>query len=453
MAVKRKFISEFDLKEFRQERAAIFKTRIFILCFMALALHISTSLVGFILDPSEFLIEELWIWVFLIGTMIIVLFLNSKSFYFFEAKRNAYLFSIALIFTGIATFLIYPACIAYSSFMFIIILFSVCFILPWSTFDVVVLFILSIGAYVFNYWWAKQLPLDLIKAPFNPATFRDDLIMLAIAFVVCFVARKKDNDHDIDLFNMIRQIKRNNEQLEKDLELARDVHKSLIPKSISTDLADIVVNYLPMHYVGGDYVKFHFLDTKRLLFIISDITGHGVSAALLVNRLHSEVERLIREEKKPGDLLKDLDTFVKSGFRGTGMYLSAFCGLLDYSNKTLLYSNYGHPPQILYQKRSASLNYLRPHTTFLGLQLEQEGTYEGSINFERGDRILLFTDGLIETKGRGSEDYGIERLEKITRLNRNRPPEVFCRNLIDDLNSFRVGDISDDIYLLAIDIK
>ena len=106
--------------------------------------------------------------------------------------------------------------------------------------------------------------------------------------------------------------------------------------------------YLPVYYIGGDYTKFNFLEKDKLIFIITDVTGHGVPAALLVNRIHSEYERLAKEGYSPGELLRELNKFIEEDFGSSGMYLSAFCGLLDFKKMKLTYSNYGHPSQLLF---------------------------------------------------------------------------------------------------------
>jgi len=241
--------------------------------------------------------------------------------------------------------------------------------------------------------------------------------------------------------------------MHKELELATRVHKTLIPKSLSTDLVDIAVMYLPMYYIGGDYAKFHFVDKDRLIFIICDVTGHGVSAALLVNRVHTEFESLAREAKEPGTLLKELNNFIIKDFGGIDMYLSAFCGLLDFKTGRLIYSNYGHPAQYIYRVRELDIQRLESQTSLLGLPFPDDGLYQSQIKFNKGDQLLLFTDGLIEASNGHGEKYGKEKIESFIKQNCNAGPDLFNQKLLEELNTFKDEGFKDDIFLLSVKIK
>ena len=75
------------------------------------------------------------------------------------------------------------------------------------------------------------------------------------------------------------------QQMDDELKMATPVHARLVPKSLTTESADIAFTYLPVYYLGGDYANFQITDGKNLIFFICDVTGHGVSAALLVNAI------------------------------------------------------------------------------------------------------------------------------------------------------------------------
>jgi sigma-B regulation protein RsbU (phosphoserine phosphatase) len=217
----------------------------------------------------------------------------------------------------------------------------------------------------------------------------------------------------------------------------------------------VAVNYGPVSTVGGDYASFHVTREGNLFFLISDITGHGVPAALIVNRVYGEIEALKRQDPTPGTLLKELDKFVEEHFAGMNMYLSTCCGLVDFKKKQLVYSNYGHPPQILLQRKDKKICLLESQTSLLGTDMasSDSGIFEGGMNFERGDRIILFTDGLIETMDGNKEMFGMERLEEFAMGHSGEHPAAFNHSLLKRVNEFRSGPVMDDIFLLTIDIK
>jgi serine phosphatase RsbU (regulator of sigma subunit) len=287
----------------------------------------------------------------------------------------------------------------------------------------------------------------------------EGLMFFAVATILCLIVRHTENVRNIENFVLFKdvekkgeEIQRKNEQMQEELELASRVHQTLIPESIKTKNADVTVSYLPMRQVGGDYARFRFLDKDRLGFIVSDVTGHGVPAALLVNRVHSEFEHLIEAEARPGGLLSKLNAFITKTFSGTGMYLSAFCGLLDFRHRKMLFSNYGHPPQYLYQVKGDQIQRFEPQTCLIGISNASGKIYEGEIGFEKGDRILLFTDGVIEAANIAGERFGSARLENYLRDNNQISCEEFNQKLVNQLNSFHPGDFEDDIFVLNIKI-
>jgi sigma-B regulation protein RsbU (phosphoserine phosphatase) len=225
---------------------------------------------------------------------------------------------------------------------------------------------------------------------------------------------------------------------------------------VSTEQVDVAVTYLPMQTVGGDYAKFHFGDDRSLLFMICDVTGHGVPAALLVNRLHSEIERMVRAVRNPGRLLNGLNEFIIQSFPDTGLFLSAFCGRLDFRKNLFEYSNHGHPPQYLYRCSNHAVQKLNPQATLLGIGEVSAGVYVQAMPFAKGDRILLFTDGVIETKNEAGKDFGEQRVIRFLEGQYDVPPERFNQNLLQELADHGGPEhkaFQDDIFLLTIHVK
>ena len=248
--------------------------------------------------------------------------------------------------------------------------------------------------------------------------------------------------------------KKQKEQAKRELDLAAQVHLTLIPENIDNARVSIAINYLPFSGVGGDYANYKLLNDGNIIFTICDVTGHGIAAALLVNRLDSEFERLARVNAQPGHLLNRFNNFIKENFEGTRMFLSAFCGLLNFSTMKLIYSNYGHPPQFLYQAKDSSVTRLSAQTHFMGiLRQKLNMKYEDVIDIEPGDRLICFTDGLIEADRADNEMFGYERLKEFISKNTSLTNEEFNENLIEEVESFSVDGFDDDLCVLSIDIK
>ncbi len=152
-------------------------------------------------------------------------------------------------------------------------------------------------------------------------------------------------------------------------------------------------------------------------------------------------------------LLKNLNDFIKTDFEETRMFLSAFCCLLDFKKEKLFYSNHGHPPQYIYRANQSCVELLPAQATLLGLPMEENAAVQNEIDFQKHDKLLLFTDGITETTNKDHDQYGQARLETFIKENHSLNPNRFNQELLNALAKFRSQEIQDDIFLLTVDIK
>lgn len=456
---KARGLKEFPYKnEFRVEKRRLIVSRMRFFCVFIVAIYISVSVLCLALDRDSFNNTEFIFWVFLIASAALTLYLNRRTKTLTAAKFNTVLFSTSLVIALAGLFFIYPGYIMQSSEIMALSAFFISFVIPWRAFEVVLVGLLHIIGYTTIYAWAVYAapnPADVNKLVFVEGGYVDGLLFLIVAVIICAVVRNRDDENDKRRFALLKEIEGKNLQMAKELAIARDVHKTLIPKSTSTENAAIAVSYVPLMVVGGDYATFHVTKEGNLFFLIGDITGHGIPAALLVNRIYGEVETLIARDPAPGMLMRELDRFVGEHFKHTEMYFSVCSGLIDFKSRTLFYSNYGHPPQILHQRRDNRISLLESQTYLLGIDVDggNPNIFEGKLEFDRKDRIVLFTDGLIEAKGAGGELYGMQRLESFVKGRSQEQPGLFNSELLNEIETFRSGPLADDIFLVTIDIK
>ncbi len=446
------------LDEHHRQQWTLIKSRVRLACLVTTSIYFFVSF-QYVIRKAVFHVDtfkaaELPFWAILLTGTAVLISLNQKASSVRASKLCGFLYTAVFIvaLTGVGVVYHDNALVFVFYYAFALLLSSM--MIPWSLSDVFHLTGMVVTAFTFYYFYVTlylKYPIPHLSR-FHP--YVDGLIFIGIAYLICVVIRKKENDRTIENFLLLKEIEEKNKQIEEELELARRVHKTLIPESLQTDEVDIAVSYIPMGYVGGDYAKFKFLDKHRLMFFISDVTGHGIPAALLVNRVHAEFERLAQPDVQPGDLLKELNHFISRDFEGTHMYLSAFCGLLDFKTMKLIYSNYGHPNQYIYHVHDSKVRKLGSHTTFVGISLEEdEGRYEEELSFERGDRILLFTDGVIETTNAEDESFGETKLMDFLKRNHEVSHEELNQRLIEELNRFKQGNFKDDIFILNLKTK
>ncbi|MCM8760713.1 MAG: serine/threonine-protein phosphatase [Candidatus Omnitrophica bacterium] len=444
------------LKEFREAKKALFDSRLRLLSSLAVALYLALSIFYIVLKPSDFRKGEFFVWGFLLATGTLTFLASKHTKTLFQSRLNASIFTCSLVSAVVMLFCLYPAYAAQSSSVFALCVFLISFIMPWEVIEVVLIGAANAAAYSLVYLNRAGYFSSSEGAIASMGEYVDGMVFLFVCIIICTVIRHRDHTNYVKNFILMKELEKKNTQILEELALARDIQTTLIPRPTSTPRADIAVNYIPLSMVGGDYATFHHLkEGEGLFFLIGDITGHGVPAALLVNRVYGEVESLIARDPDPGKLMRQLNSFVQEHFKQTHMYFTVCAGLVDFAARTLFYSNYGHPPQILHQHKDNTIRLLESHTSFLGLDTEvgDSNVFEGSTKFDSNDRIVLFTDGLIETRNSSGALYGMESLEAFVRTHSNDSPQVFNANLLKEINAFRSGPLSDDMLLVTIDIK
>lgn len=434
------------LKDYNHQLSKMFYSRVNLFCVIAIFAFLLELVLGIfifeeILSPKDMpgVIGGIVLSIILLSAAKI-----SRSLRF--QKARALIFTFLLILIAALAPVAHPMLMMFMGITLVLLAyFPSVLLLPWSLAEAIVIGVFTLAIFI---------AVSLATQTF--ITYQVFAINAGLLFIAVFMAALIERSEEIlrkrDFLSR-KEIEEKNAIMAKELALAKKIHKGLMPHSMRSEVADIAVTYKPMFYMGGDYAKFNFLDDHRLTFVVADVTGHGVSSALLVNRVHTEIERLTREKLEPGQILKNLDEFIKEDFGKMGFYLSAFCGLLDFSKNELIYSNYGHPPQILLQSRNNRIARMESQTFLMGIGMDVSKVYNTTISFERGDRLILFTDGIIEAKDTRSEMFGHERLESFAKNNISLDVEEFNNSLTDEIDSFQDGKQDDDIFILTIQTK
>jgi len=448
----KKIPSQFQT-EFLNEQTLLIRSRVRLFCVMAIGIYLFATALGFLIAPRDFKLQEIPVATVLLAGGFLLLHFNERIVSLRVTKLNAYLFTALLLLVLTKINILYYEGSQAVAAIYVFTLILVSLTIPWKPQETVIITAMGIIAYSFFFLYIRQGVAPGENLHFKFEHYLEGLIFIFTAFAMCLVIRTKETERDIENFALLKETQNQKAQMEKELDLATKVHKTLIPKSIISPLADVAVVYLPAYYLSGDYARFHFVGEDKLIFIICDVTGHGVSAALLVNRLHTEFERLAKENKSPGVLLKELNGFIVDDFEGIHMYTTAFCGLLDFKDMKFTYSNHGHPPQYLYCIRESKVLDLRPQAALLGLPFPDDDIHQSEVLFDHEDKILLFTDGVTEAKSRRGEEYGRERLQSFIANNYPLPADPFNQKLIKELGVFSSSKFRDDIFVLTIDIK
>jgi serine phosphatase RsbU (regulator of sigma subunit) len=448
-----------DLREeYMRREASLFHSRVGFYCIVTTGIYFAVSL-QYLFRKTVLLMDtfrpwELTLWAILLFGTILCYSMNRRSRNREDSKRAALLYTAFFMwsFSGLAV--VYPENNLIFVFYYAFALLFTSVLIPWRLSEIGWLTALYAGAFLLVYDYV----VFVMKRP-EPSLARftlpwDGLVFIGISCFISLAVRRKEMERDVHNFVLYKRNENQAAQIERELNMARRVHRTLVPDSLSSERADVWVSYIPMSYVSGDYAKFRYLDPDRLLVFISDVTGHGVAAALLVNRLHTEFERLSHQKPEPSQLLGKLNDFISRDFEGTSMYLSAFCGVIDFAKREFRYCNFGHPPQFWFHAQRGEVEEMESHETLLGIQPSQDGRYsEGKFSFDAGDRLLLFTDGVIEAANAHGQAFGEGKLKTFLRTNDDLPDGAFNERLVEELSSFRGGDFDDDIFILSVKVK
>ncbi|MCK5127126.1 MAG: SpoIIE family protein phosphatase [candidate division Zixibacteria bacterium] len=236
---------------------------------------------------------------------------------------------------------------------------------------------------------------------------------------------------------------------EAELNRAADIQKSLVRQDIPK-----VSNYSLFAFqeqcraVGGDLYDFTILPDGKLLFLLADVSGKGMGAALLMSNILASFRILYNNDEF--NLNKAVTQVSLQMFKHstTENFATLFIGFLDTQNHNLTYINAGHNPPLLIRE-SGKMDMLDPCGMMIGA-FDFSTWTEESVEFNIGDSLTVFSDGVTEA-GAEEEEYSDERLEQLVIENRDKTPKSLIRTIILDVNTF-MGDSprTDDITMIVI---
>jgi len=233
--------------------------------------------------------------------------------------------------------------------------------------------------------------------------------------------------------------------------LARRIHRSLLPDRLRDERVDVAVDYEEHEVLGGDYCSVRKRTDDHLFLCVCDVTGHGLPAALLAGRIHSFVQHEITVARHPCEVVDTLNRFVAERFAGLAIFATFLCVEVDLRSRSLAYAGAGHPPALL-QRLDGTFELLASLSPLIGVFPEMGRTCQVSrTSFALGDRLLLFTDGLIETRNAGGEMLGIEGVKAILRgIKGEASSDAILAELAAARRRFAGHEIpGDDVLLIA----
>jgi serine phosphatase RsbU (regulator of sigma subunit) len=237
-----------------------------------------------------------------------------------------------------------------------------------------------------------------------------------------------------------------------ELKLAQAVQSTLVPANVVRPEVEVAVRQIPSSYVGGDYLHANVVDGRWLYLIVADVSGHGVSAALVVARLHGLIRRITLEKQMPEPMLDAIHKAALHIFQHTYFFLTIGVFRLDLVDGTLEYATAGHPGQVLL-RADGTLEILRTPNRLLGMDDDVFDPERPSdrTRLRPGDALVLFTDGLFEILSGGDGavlgESGLrQRIAGVAGL----APTLMAGEILQELADFQGrSKFEDDVSLIV----
>jgi sigma-B regulation protein RsbU (phosphoserine phosphatase) len=242
--------------------------------------------------------------------------------------------------------------------------------------------------------------------------------------------------------------------LGEEMRAATRIQNSILPRAMpELKNLGIAVRYAPMTAVAGDFYDFLPNPSVGVGIVVADVAGHGVPAALVASMIKVAVSSHIHVGAEPGKVIAGLNSILCRQARG--QYATAVYVFLDQAKGIGYYSAAGHPPCLLWRHASRTLLELNESGLLLGVRPNEEYAQTG-FTFETGDRLLIYTDGLVEAASPRGDLFGEARLGEFMRMHQNLPAGPFVERLLDEVLAWpgKGGNPAqaDDITVVVIDI-
>ena len=260
------------------------------------------------------------------------------------------------------------------------------------------------------------------------------------------------------LADRFRSLSLEHDTIKQSLKLAREVQQNLLPnKNPQLEMLDIAGRSIYCDETGGDYYDFITIDTnenEQLAIAIGDVSGHGISSALLMATVRSSLRQRLSKPGDAGDIISDVNRQLSHDVEDSGQFMTLFYLMIEPTKKQFLWVRAGHDPAIFYDPGTDTFEEFSGSGIALGVMEDSIFKAYKKTALRKGQVIFLSTDGIWETCNLKGEMFGKERIYDIIRKNSSSSADEIINITIDSLKIFQQGaQIEDDITMVVIKIN
>ncbi|MCZ6867899.1 MAG: SpoIIE family protein phosphatase [Gammaproteobacteria bacterium] len=279
--------------------------------------------------------------------------------------------------------------------------------------------------------------------------------------VLEFFSDREESEGDEKLFEFISDVgrqlgffierKRKVKRLEHDLEVARDIQRTLLPTNDLDFVGfDIAGWNQPADETGGDFFDWFAVPGGHCCFTIADVTGHGIGPALVAAICRAYIRAAASNEPSLTALVTKVNQLISQDV-SRGRFVTAAVGILDVSGRKVSLLSAGHGPTLFFHKRSGCVTSIEAQGIPLGIEPTLQYDSAIDLHFDQGDLLVVVTDGFPEWKNPDGEQFGMQRLSRCTEQLAELPSSEIISNLYAEIREFSRGvDQADDLTAVVI---
>jgi len=271
-----------------------------------------------------------------------------------------------------------------------------------------------------------------------------------VLLTVTDISAQKRIEEQLRESNSLLQMRQ--DEMEAELALAAHVQQSLAPHNLTWKNLAVESYYSPARTIGGDFGVLIPQDDDSLSIVISDVSGHGVGSALMANRIYSETLHALGRKTEPGTLLRELHHFVHTRIAVDGFFFTMAAARFSKDGRRVSFSAAGHPPAILVS--NGIIRRLESRNGILGCLPESIPSEPSTeVELSPGDRLILYTDGLVEVFNYLDDMLGVEGLEDLVLKSATLTLADMQKTILDGVAAWRHGPLADDVSLVLVEVR
>lgn len=263
---------------------------------------------------------------------------------------------------------------------------------------------------------------------------------------------KRVDERTRDLNNVLKDLREKEKIINNELAIAADIQEGILPVTpLHYNCMNMVAHYQSMEEIGGDFYDIFYMEGGKIAVLMGDVSGHGIPAALVTTMAKIGFTDATRQFQTPKEIFNHVNKSLLAHVK-TQDYLTAFLVIIN-ENYEVIYGNASHRKALVIRHQDNSIEEWDTDGLFVGaLEDAEYGQKRDQLHF--GDRIFLYTDGLVEARSSEDEEFGEDRLKKLLLETKPMPPRQAKTAILQNFQQFTgMEKINDDVTFLLLDLN